>query len=284
MCCGWRETSVLGATVWLAAGRYERRKTFELDQRDSGAGELPVSYKALPGAEVMIDGGKAVPVDACRKVASPAVLKRFPEEARERILGIELRKLGIADSGNLGPRGFRRAYIPAPLELFIDGKPQQIARWPNEGSMPMGKVVQMGSVPRNKDYGMKPGVITYEGDRPSRWTEAEDLYLSGIFNYGYADDTIPVAKLDAEKRHDHDRIAAPVRVREARVHQMVCAEPDRGDRPAGRVLRRPQERGALLLPARGSADSSIQVSVMDQTRWSRWRTLACPLREPDLRE
>jgi len=189
-----------GATVWLTAGRHVRRKTFELGPPDSGTKDAPVVYKAVQPRRVYVDGGLVVPPSACAPVADPAVLKRLVPEARGRILRIDLKALGIAEYGKLGPRGFARPYRAAPLELFIDGRAQQVARWPNPGRphVPMGKVIDKGSVPRTGDYSFRGGVFEYGTKRAERWAAASDLYISGIFNYGYADDTIPVAKLDTK--------------------------------------------------------------------------------------
>jgi hypothetical protein len=190
-----------GATVWLEEGRHFRTSTFELDERDSGSEDSPVVYKGREGAEVFVDGGVLIPSDACEPVKSTKVRKRLLPEASGEILQIDLKECGITDYGTLGPRGFRRAYIPAPLELFIDGKAQTIARWPNEGEkhIPMGRVIDRGSNPREGDYSYKPGTFEYDTPRAERWVQAKDLYISGIFNYGYADDTIQVARIDTEK-------------------------------------------------------------------------------------
>ena len=190
-----------GATVWLKGGRYVRGKTFALDERDSGTRDSPVTYKVVSGEAAFIDGGRVIPAVACTPVADEAVLARLVPEARGKIRQVGLKSLGIADYGTLGPRGFARPYRPAPLELFINGQAQQVARWPNEGQphLPMGKVVDKGSVPRRGDYSFRGGVFRYDTPRAKRWTRASDLYVSGIFNYGFADDTIPVAELDTEK-------------------------------------------------------------------------------------
>ena len=189
-----------GAKVYLTGGRHFRTGPFELGRSDSGTKGSPVTYRAVRGADVYVDGGKVVPPSACKPVTDAAILARLAPEARGRILQIDLKALGVTDCGTLGPRGFSRPYRPAPLELFIDGRAQQVARWPNEGQphIPMGKVVDKGSVPRSGDYSLRGGVFQYVTKRAERWTKAADLYVSGIFNYGFADDTIPVAKLDTK--------------------------------------------------------------------------------------
>ena len=186
----------VGNTVYLRAGTYRHLKTFELDGRDSHT-----TYTAYPGEEVRLLGGLDVPAAVAVPVADEAVLNRLVETAaRSHLLQIDLKALGVKDYGRVGPRGFRRSYIPAPLELFIDGKPQQVARWPNQGDIKMGKVLQAGSKPRDGDYSMKPGVFKWGCDRPAHWAQAEDLYLSGVFRRAWADDTLRIAKIDTQAK------------------------------------------------------------------------------------
>ena len=49
-----------GVIVELAGGTYERDNTFELTSEDSGEAEHPIAYRAAPGTEVRLVGGKAV--------------------------------------------------------------------------------------------------------------------------------------------------------------------------------------------------------------------------------
>ena len=194
-----------GATVYLVGGRHFRTRSFELDARDSGSAAAPVVYKAPAGRPVALDGGKIIPPSACKPVTDKAVTSRLVAEARDKVRRIDLKALGITHYGTLGPRGFARDYIPAPLELFINSRAQQVARWPNAGQphVPLGKVVDAGSVPRKSDFTFRGGVFEAGVDRVRRWTKAKNLYVSGIFNYGFADDTIPVRRIDAKARTIH---------------------------------------------------------------------------------
>jgi len=185
-----------GVTVWLQEGRYVRDRTFELDKRDSGTKDAPVVYRAVPGAKVIIDGGIEIPLKACVPVTDPQVKRRLVAETADKVRMIDLKALGVTRFGEFGPRGFDRPLIPPPNELFVNGKPQHPARWPNKGRIKLGKVLDKGSVPRKGDKSNRGGVFKYENKRALRWTEAKDFYVSGIFGHSWADDTIKVAKLD----------------------------------------------------------------------------------------
>lgn len=188
-------TSLDPSTIFLLPGTHRRTATFELDQRDSHT-----TYRSYaPDNPARIIGGRTLQAGAAKPVTDEDILKRIVEEAaRPHLLQIDLKALGITKYGKLGPRGFRRPYIPAPMELFIDGNPQQVARWPNKGYRKLGKVRQPGSKPRLGDFGMKPGIFDWASERPARWTQADDLYLSGIFSAPFADDTIPIARIDTK--------------------------------------------------------------------------------------
>lgn len=197
-----RESNVPGGNVvWIDGGRYFFDRTIEFGDRDSGTKNEPNVYKAVPGESVYFDGGVVLDPAGCEAVTDHAVRRRLVETARHKVLRVDLKRAGITDFGALGHRGFRRAYLPAPLELFIDAEPQTIARWPNKGDphIPLGTVVDPGSSPRTGDYGLKPAVFRYETERARRWVSSADMYISGYFHYGFADDTLKVAKLDVER-------------------------------------------------------------------------------------
>ncbi|GAB6165260.1 hypothetical protein JCM19992_12600 [Thermostilla marina] len=190
-----------GAVVWLHGGRYVRTHAFELTANDSGRPDAPIIYKAVPGETVILDGGRRLDAAVFLSVSDESVVARLPENARDRVVYADLHKLGIDDLGRFGPRGFGRPTFPAPPELFIDGKPMQIAVWPNPGEpwIPLGEVLDKGSVPRRGETDNRPGVFRYVTPRAERWVQAEDLFVQGFFAWGYAEDTVGIARIDTEQ-------------------------------------------------------------------------------------
>ncbi|MBT7163085.1 MAG: hypothetical protein HN904_09920, partial [Victivallales bacterium] len=137
-------------TVWISPGIYPRTVPFELDERDSGTPDAPIIYRGMPGGKVRFLGGQIIAPQHARRVTDPAIRQRIiSEEARDQTRVIDLRALGITEYGTMRARGFRRPYVNPGLELFIDGTPMHLARWPNKGSVPIGKVLDPGSIPRN---------------------------------------------------------------------------------------------------------------------------------------
>ena len=183
--------------ILLAAGTYRLTRIFELNEKDSST-----VFRAAPGADVRLSGSVAIPAGAAKPVADKAVLDRLLPEVQGKVLEIDLKPLGIADFGEIGPRGFRRPYIPAPLELFIDDQPLMLAQWPNPGEPgePIGKVLDKG--PKTRD-GAKPdrgGIFEFKTDRPARWAQAKDIWITGLFENGYADNTVQVKAFDLAKK------------------------------------------------------------------------------------
>ncbi|MCK4626582.1 MAG: right-handed parallel beta-helix repeat-containing protein [Phycisphaerae bacterium] len=189
-----------GVTVWLRGGAYERTKTFELNERDSGTKDAPVVYRAYGDEEVRILGGRQIDPSAVTSVKDPAVRKRIISvETRDKVRQIDLKKLGIIDYGKLSPHGFGRPYVPAHLEIFVNDQAMRLARWPNNGTVRIAKVLDRGSVPRKGDFSNRGGRFTYAYDRPKYWKQAHDIWISGIFAYPFADDCVKVKSIDIEK-------------------------------------------------------------------------------------
>jgi len=186
-----------GVVVEIGAGTYERSSSFELSADDSGADGSPIVYRAAPGAEVRISGGRVIPADAFAAVTSEQALARIDEVARGKVLQADLTALGITELGNV-PVKFRGAATMA--ELFLDDKRMTLARWPDGEWAVVKRVVERGSVPRTGDTGTKPGVFEYDGDRPSRWAKARELWLNGYWCFDWYDETIKVKSVDPEKR------------------------------------------------------------------------------------
>ncbi len=46
----------------------------------------------------------------------------------------------------------------------------------------------------------KAGVFKFDTDRPNRWKLAQDVWISGLFAAGYADDMVQVAEFDLEQK------------------------------------------------------------------------------------
>jgi Right handed beta helix region len=187
-----------GAIIWIRDGTYPLTNTFELSEPDSGPANAPVFIRAFHDEQPRLIGGVEFLLSDFHPVTDPAVLRRLDESARTNVLQIELRKFSVNDFGADWPEHFRG--YNGWLELFCEGKPMHLARWPNSGFARMGPVLDSGSKPRYGEKPDRPGKFTYEGHRPERWLSSDEIFLDGFWAYKWYNECLKVAKiLPAEK-------------------------------------------------------------------------------------
>lgn len=182
--------------IYLRQGTYRFKESFLLDSIDGGTKNAPVIYTAYQGEEVHLCGSVAVPVNKAVKVTNQKILSRLDQGASNNILQVNLRDLGIKNYGIIKPKGFGRPYEPSAMELFINSSAMKISRWPNDSLVRTGKVIDPGSIPRNGDTTNRGGKFMFDVMRPQRWAAANDIWISGFFKYGYADDAVKIDHLD----------------------------------------------------------------------------------------
>lgn len=190
-----------GATIWLRGGDYPRAETLELTQDDSGSAEGAVVWRAYPEETVRLLGGRTL--TGFQPVADSAVLNRLPENARRHVRQLDLQTLGVSEFGSLASRGFSRPTTPAHCELFCNGQPMTLARWPDEGEW-----AHIAGFPaaggQDDSHGGKIGEIEqgfhFSGDRPLTWQDTDDLWVHGYWSWDWANSYERVAELDREQR------------------------------------------------------------------------------------
>jgi hypothetical protein len=190
-----------GVTIWLRKGDYVRTASLELTAEDSGTPSAPIVWRAYPGESVRLLGGRSL--SGFQPVTDAAVLSRLDPQARAHVRQLDLRGLGIAEFGPMKSRGFGRATTPAHCEVFFDGKPMTLARWPNEGQWE-----QIAGFPdataQGDDHGGKIGKLDagffYASDRPRRWKDTSDLWVHGYWAWDWANSYERVAALDLDRR------------------------------------------------------------------------------------
>ena len=190
-----------GITVYLRGGIYTRTQCFELNEKDSGEAGAPVIYKNYDGEKVRLLGGKVIPLKAITKVEDKSVLARIIDKrVLKDVRQIDLKALGITDYGTRKQEGFGMPVLPSSLELFFEDYNVSPARWPNDGMLKVGKVLTGGSSPRNGDYSGRGAKFHYGYDRAKYWHKPTDIWLSGFFCVGYAEDRIRIEAMDKEKK------------------------------------------------------------------------------------
>lgn len=182
-------------TVHLRAGDYSRTNTFELITADSGEPGTPITYASEGSEQVRLLGGHIL--TGATAITDPAVLKRLRPEARFRVLTVDLRPLGPSAVSPLASRGFSRASTPSHTELFADGKPMTLARWPNEGAFEhIAGTPGSHKDEHGGDLGDLNGGFNYVGDRPAVWAPSENIWVHGYWAWDWANSYERVATLD----------------------------------------------------------------------------------------
>lgn len=182
-----------GIALVLEPGVYPSRQTLTLDSRDSGTAAAPLVIKARHPGTAVIYGGKRL--QGLVPVTDPAILDRLPSESRGRVWQCDLRANGISDLGRLYVRGKEQPIAPATLEVYADGKPLPLARWPNQGFVRASRLVDGGD-----RTARRPTVLGLDSDRLQRWATATDPWLFGYFKYLWADATLQIARIDPTAR------------------------------------------------------------------------------------
>ncbi|MBN1541128.1 right-handed parallel beta-helix repeat-containing protein [candidate division KSB1 bacterium] len=254
-------------TVALREGVYRITETVVLDERDSAPTGRRIVYRSFPGETARLLGGSLIPVTAVEACRDTAVLERIIDAAaRQHIRVIDLKALGITRYGEHRKFGHALPVVAAPLELFIDGEVMPLARYPNEGAMLIGPIVDTGSVPRIGDYeNIRGGIFEYTDDRHELWNKAEEVWFRGTFKWGYADDKIRVDWIDPVKRQ--------VKLSTPHMYGLGSGEPfqqyialnllEELDRPGEWYLDRKSGR-LYLYPPNDLSNSEIIVSELEE--------------------
>jgi len=178
-----------GITVEVRGGLYEFEGALELTDADSGAAEAPVTYRARPGEQVRLSGGRVL--TNFEPVTDEAVLRRLDEAARGEVWQADLNALGITDFGEAGAVGMR-------ADLLFNDRPMTLARWPNEGFTKIADVLGIHPTTSHGIKGDLVGKFVYEGQRPARWAGEKDAWLHGYWFWDWADAYQRIESVDSQ--------------------------------------------------------------------------------------
>lgn len=179
------ELPIGGITIWLRAGYYNQSSTLIFTSLDSGTASSPITYSAYPKERAYITGAVALPSSAFELVgSSSSVWSRLDPSAQGNVYCCNLPSNGITNYGTIKAGGFELSVI-APLELFCNGDPMTLARWPN-ANQPLALIM---TGPSNTQF-------TYTGSRPTRWSQAQNIWMHGLWDTNWADFQLNVASIN----------------------------------------------------------------------------------------
>jgi hypothetical protein len=186
-----------GVTVWLTPGTYALEQGFALTAEDSGEAGKPIIYRATGEGQVRITGGRAV--TGWQKVEDKAVLRRLEPAAREKVLQADLKAQGITNYGTFRSRGFGRPTAPAALEVFLRDQPMTLARYPNGDFLKITGIPAPTGDEHGGTLGKLEAGFNYDSDRPTRWADANDIWVHGYWAYDWANSYEHIASIDKQK-------------------------------------------------------------------------------------
>ncbi|MEQ8637115.1 right-handed parallel beta-helix repeat-containing protein [Gimesia maris] len=200
-------------TVHIEPGVYSLRMSLMFDKNDSGTKENPVVYRATKPGSVRIQGGLSLGADTFQPVTDTAILKRLPEEVRNKVLVCDLSTVVKEPFAE-----FKASYrgVPVGPWLYVNHRPMTLARWPNadaanEGWASFTKVIDKGLPdPNAKDPAKQkphPGAFVFDDPRPARWKLDQGVWLLGYWTHDWSDEVIRIADYDPQQKII--RLAAP---------------------------------------------------------------------------
>jgi len=179
-----------GVRIVIGGGEYLIERSFSLTSEDSGTAEAPVVYQAKPKQTPVFRGGARI--TGWKPISQAAMRDKLDPSVRDRVLEADVKALGVADLGDA--TALRRR-----PELFVDGTPQTLARWPNEGFVKTGEILGTDTFTVwNTIKGCKDGKFQYVEDRPSRWLDEPDVRLYGYWFWDWFEEYQTVARIDPE--------------------------------------------------------------------------------------
>ncbi len=172
--------------VALGAGTFQITEPWVLTAEDSGTPENPVIWFSTWNYTTLSGG---TTIRGWKPVEDASVLARLNESAKDHVWVADLAECGVTDFGDATTLGKRP-------ELFCNGTPQTLARWPNNDFVKTSKVLGETKLTSWNGDGAKEGVFEYTDERISTWTQESDARLFGYFFWDWADDYGRIEKID----------------------------------------------------------------------------------------
>ncbi len=181
-----------GFRVVLGPGDYPVRQTLKLTAEDSGAPGVPLVIQSQRPSEARLRGG--VQIKGWQIISDSEVKARLSPAAARAVLEADLKSLGLRDWGDA-------TTLRERPELFVNGAPQTLARWPNEGFVKTGEILGTNTFKVwNSIPGCKDGRFSFVEDRPRAWLDEPDVRLYGYWFWDWYEEFQKVASIDAADR------------------------------------------------------------------------------------
>ena len=269
--------------IRLSAGVHLRTSSLELDERDSRT-----AWCAQGKDRPILSGGVRLARKDFKRTDHVGILDRIIDPtARSKVWEMDLRSQGLLEWGENRRHGFLidgAMRGTPPTQLYIAGKRQGLARWPNSdehlpqylhefvkdkvgvvGRVRKDGIIDAGPTSTDADWVTRGPVFRYAFERADHWTQAEDIWLDGIFAHSWEWSYNQVLRIDPKERTITLRYGEAKGMANVYSGDFFFAENllEELDRPGEYWVDRP--RGILYLippPAFDAADSEIVVATL----------------------
>lgn len=197
-----------GAVVYFRSGEYTVTNGTVFEEEDSGKKGAHIIYRNYPDEEVNFIGGAYLDWNDFKPVEDKRILERIVDtNAREHIVSVDLHALGFTDLpeqtwpgtysyySGMGKLLKEKYGVVKPSdnspELVINGVGATIARYPNDGEMEIGAIIEDGNFMEAEE----PAEFVVNDTRIKNWTKAEDAILYGTFKYSWASLASPLGEV-----------------------------------------------------------------------------------------
>lgn len=187
---GIRKTAKDTIFVYFRGGEYEVNETITLFRENGGRHNTVVVYASYPGEEAVFTGGRAI--KGWRRVRDNAVLSKVAKDVRKYLVEADITGIDMGDPITDGKR---------PL-LYLNGKEQTLARWPQEGFTYGGKALGKTIIPvvENGNSGAVEGIFEYKDDRIDKWAAEKDPKVGGYWFWDWDDAYYSVTGIDTGRK------------------------------------------------------------------------------------
>ena len=204
-------------TVAVMAGEYAESDIL-FDEKGSGSESVPVTYTAYGDGEVVVNGGMTLKSEDFENVSGEAA-ERLNKDVVNNVKMLDLSKynLTVDDYGKLKSVGgftteqyYDGAAEVTACELFFNNSRMELAKYPNEGSLKEGEILDKGDCyepnppgPTDETWlerrNQRGGTFVMDDETYNRvksWKTTEDVWVFGYFFWDWADMSTPIAKID----------------------------------------------------------------------------------------
>lgn len=194
-CAGFAMAAQPTRVITLAPGVYTVTNTWKFTRSDSGTEDAPLVVRAEKRGSVRFRGGVTLTEKAFRRVTDKSVLTRLESAVRDRVRVADVSAL-LHGKLAAWPEAFRG--MPPEPWVYRNGKPLELARWPNQSWATFSKAIDTGLTDdKNNEYAVRPGAFPIDGaPHADRWNLDEGVWADGYWCHDWDEEILRLASYD----------------------------------------------------------------------------------------